>query len=111
MKKKRIRIHQNTLLMINRPDHIHLLISPESQTIAICVCTNKDKDAIQIRYTQRDCEIYSGDLMDRIVRLNDRIKENRTYRLTGVISENDRMITFRLDEAICTDDGKEPKRD
>ena len=103
MKKKRIRLNQNTLTLIGKPEHIHLLVNPNDQTIAICVCKDKDKDAIRIRYSSRDCEIYSKFLMERILKLSDRIQADKTYRITGYISENKKMITFRIDDAVCTE--------
>jgi hypothetical protein len=48
--------------------------------------------------------------MERILKLSDRIQADKTYRITGYISENKKMITFRIDDAVCTE-LREPKRD
>ncbi|MBQ8667579.1 MAG: hypothetical protein IJ526_12045 [Lachnospiraceae bacterium] len=89
---------------IDRPEYLHLLVNPENCAIAVCVCRKEDKDAIRICYSSRECEIYSKELMERILALSDKIKEHCTYKLAGQISKNKHMIMFNLEDAVDVDE-------
>ncbi len=89
---------------MNRPDYLHLLVNPENCAIAVCVCRKEDKDAIRVSHGSRECEIYSKELMEKILVLSDKIEEHCTYKLAGHISENKHMITFCLDDVVNVDE-------
>ncbi len=86
---------------MNNPGYIHLLVNPADSAIALCVCKKGDKDAIRIGYgSSRECEIHSKELMENIVSISNKIEGLCTYRLTGQISDNRKMVIFWLEDAV-----------
>ena len=104
MKKNRIRIHQKTLEVLKNPKYVYLLINPKNSGIALCACSGTDRDAIRLKQgTDRDCEIYSTELMDEIMRIGNRLDSHGSYRLLGQQKDDGRMVVFRMDDAIIID--------
>ena len=94
-----------TLRLMNNPDYIHLLVNPSDSAIAICVCKKDDKDAIKAgRSSSRECEIYSSELMENIVSVCEKLNGEHTYRLTGQLSDNKKMVIFWLNDAIVVEE-------
>ncbi len=94
-----------TLRAMNNPDYIHLLVNPADSAIAICVCKKGDKDAIKAgRRSSRECEIYSSELMENIVSITDKLSSERTYRVAGQLSDNQKMVIFRLGDAVVVEE-------
>ncbi|SDJ31800.1 hypothetical protein SAMN04487760_10546 [Lachnospiraceae bacterium G41] len=101
MKKNRIRIHKNTLTMLDYPDYIYILVNPEKRKIAVCRANNTDKDVIHITSTHCSyCDIYSTELMEQISSLNENIISNLSYRLQGEKKNNYIAFDIRLFEII-----------
>ena len=95
MKKNRIRIHKNTMKILDYPDYIYILVNPHKNKIAICPANNTDKDVIHITSGKRSyCDIYSTELMTQISSLNENIKSNLSYRLFGEKKNN--YVTFDI---------------
>ncbi len=96
MKKNRIRIHKNTLMILEYPEFIYILVNPQKKRIAICKAKNTDKDVIHISpHRCSYCDIYSTELMEKISALNENIMSNLSYRLSGEKSNN--IVTFDID--------------
>lgn len=94
---------QKTLEMIDRPEYLHLLLNPDSYELALSVCKKWDKDAIRVYYTRKCCEIYSIKLMQKMVSLDCRVRKDYIYKLAGQISQNKKMVTFRLNDAVMVE--------
>ena len=99
MKKRRLRIHKQTLKMMNNPECIYIWVNPEQKVIAICACENNSKDALKVP-TGRNCEIFSTSLFEELMNLNVGFQENSTYRLTGVLSQGQKVARFNILENL-----------
>lgn len=96
-----MRIHKNTLKVLEYPDYIYILVNPETKRIVLCRAKESDKDAIHIPKEVRSyCDIYSTDLMGKISELNDNITLNVSYRLTGEARANHVVFDIRIIERI-----------
>ena len=97
MKKKRIRIHKNTLRYLNNPKYVYLLINPEKKVLAIKSSNVKKRDAVKIDYnSEKDCEIYSISLIEQMSSLKDAVNASTTYKLFGRTYTNNGIIEFDI---------------
>ena len=53
--------------------------------------------------TDRDCEIYSTELMDKIMQIGNRLDCHGSYRLFGQQKEDVRMVVFKMNDAVIID--------
>ena len=95
MKKRRIRIHQKTLKLMNSPEYIYIWVNPDDMEIAICNADKSSKDALKI-HSGHECEIYSTFLFSKLKKTAPCLKENRTYKLAGILSRDNRVARFSL---------------
>ena len=95
MKKKRIRIHKQTLHLLSDPQYIYIWVHPEERAIAICVCDKSSKDAVKI-LPKRECEIYSTELFVELGRLQPDWSSGSTYRIQGMIENTNMIAKFYL---------------
>ena len=102
MKKHRLRIHKQTLNMMNNPEYIYIWINPNDKAIAICSCEQSNKDALKIP-TKRECELYSTGLFEELKCLNVGLLDGCTYRLTGSVSQGKKVARFNIIENISID--------
>ncbi|SCW67175.1 hypothetical protein SAMN02910456_02504 [Ruminococcaceae bacterium YRB3002] len=102
MKKRRIRIHKQTLKMMNNPEYIYIWVNPEDLVVAICSCDGSNKDAVKVK-DKRECEIYSTTLFEELKRTNmgAGLSENCTYRFAGSVNKGNKVATFRIDNINC----------
>lgn len=96
MKKSRLRIHKQTLQMMNNPPYIYLWVNPEQKTIAIRAGADNGRDMISTQ-KKRDFEVYSTALFYELRRLNRDMQDDCTYRLKGSV-KNSTIAEFSLDE-------------
>ena len=96
MKKKRIRIHKNSLKYLKNPKYVYLLINPNKKYIAIQRCDKKKRDAIKVSYSSdKDCEIYSYGLLEQMAQLEHSLNEQTTFKLYGHPYNNE-IIEFNI---------------
>lgn len=101
MKKNRIRIHKTTLRLLMNPKFIHILINPEKNTIAICPSLHKGRDTLSIQCrSDYDCELYSKDLMYQISTLKSEISPNTSYRVEGIVDEENIAVVFDISNIV-----------
>ncbi len=99
MKKRRIRIHKQTLKQMNNPEYIYIWVNPDDLSIAICSCESSNKDAIKVSF-KRECELYSAGLFKEL-KSSDKVNfEERTYSLNGVISQGKKVAKFNILENL-----------
>ncbi len=97
LKKNRIRIHKKTLRYLNNPNYVYLLIHPGKKVLAIKGCSKKRRDAVRIDYdNNKDCEIYSFELIAQMALLKPKVDELSTYRLYGRTYEKNGVIEFDI---------------
>ncbi len=99
MKKRRIRIHKQTLRNMNNPEYVYIWINPKENTIAICACDKENRDAVRVK-TSKDCEIYSAALFYELGRLNRDLDDDCTYRINGKLKRGDRISEFSMGDAF-----------
>ena len=90
--------------ILRNPKYVYLLINPNDSGIALCACSKADRDAIRLKQGgDRECEIYSSELMDEIMQIGKRLDCNSSYKLLGQQKDNRRMVIFKMDDAIIID--------
>lgn len=97
LKKQRIRIHNNTLHLLEDPIYIDLLVNPDQRVIAVRATEKKHTSSHKIIYnTQQDHELYSKILLEQLRILHPELKKHRTYRLYGKIVPEKKLIIFNM---------------
>ena len=107
MKKSRMRIHKQTLHLLNEPPYIW--VNPKEKTIALCAGDEKRKDAIQIN-SNREAEVYSSGLFYELRRLNRDMQDDCSYRIEGKIIKDNTVAEFDVLNVIRTQDHKRMER-
>ena len=97
LKKQRIRIHKQTLHMLNDPCYVQFLVNPDQQTIAIKVCTRHARLAHKISYKASvDCDFYSKELLFQLHTVCPELVDGYTYRLPGVVYTDKGLAIFHM---------------
>ena len=84
--------------MMDNPEYVCICIAPNKKAVAICPCDENNKDAIRLK-SSRDGEIYSLRLFDELVSLRPDFRLDRSYRITGAVSETKIAEFFISDES------------
>lgn len=109
MKKNRIRIHKTTLRLLMNPKFIHILINPEKNSIAIFPSLNKGRDTLSVPCrTGQDCELYSKDLLYQISTLKPDINNATSYRIEGIVDEENIAIVFDISNIVPLNEKEYP---
>ena len=99
MKKKRIRIHKQTLRLLDNPGYIQLLVNPEQKTIAIKVCNASAQQVHKILYKPSvECDLYSKELMYQLNTVCPELISGYTYRLFGKLLPEKGVALFQMTE-------------
>lgn len=103
LKKRRIRIHENTIRALHNPEYIVLLVHPEERTLAVMCSQPSDKRAhrVPIRAKERckSYELYSTSLIQNLLALNPEWVDNFSYRMVGQPITNKGMVMFHMSQA------------
>ena len=111
MKKKRIRIHKQTLCLLNNPGYIQFLVNPEQKNIAIKVCSESARQVHKITYKPSvDCDFYSKELMYQLYTVCPELKTGFTYRLSGRILPQKGVALFQMSTLLPVEDIKDKKK-
>ena len=98
LKKQRIRIHKQTLYLLNNPRYIQLLVNPEKKAIIIKTCNKNDYQAHRINYGySKDCEFYSKELVKQLSIVSSNLTEGHTYRILGILHSDAGFALFQMD--------------
>lgn len=104
-KKNRIRIHKNTLRVLNYPDYVLLLINPSAQLVAVKACDGKDARAHRVPKqlaAKQSFEIYSSTLMSQLRQCSLVLDENETLRVMGNHINHMGVVQFEIkSSSIC----------
>lgn len=104
-KKCRIRIHKQTLALLDNPKYIQLLIHPEKKIILLCPKSTYTPACERIRWEQISekncCEIYSTSFVEKLMLLCNNWDENISYRLTGTLLPSQNVILYHMEDAVC----------
>ena len=101
MKKRRVRIHRQTLHLMNDPEYVYIWVNPEDKEIAICSCEERSKDALKVP-NSKNCDLYSSDLFFTLKKTDLGLAEDKTYRFQGQISKGNKVARFNIKESVCS---------
>ena len=101
LKKNRIRIHKQTLHMLEDPEYIQLLVNPDKKLIAIRKSISKDHLAhrISLDNLSGNCyELYSRELLDNLMKVESSLEWNQSYRIYGFLDSKAEVAQFRMND-------------
>lgn len=101
LKKNRIRIHKQTLHMLEDPEYIQLLVNPDKKLIAIRKSISKDHLAhrISLDHLSGNCyELYSRELLDNLMKVESSLEWNQSYRIYGFLDSKAGVAQFRMND-------------
>ena len=105
LKKPRIRIHKQTLRLLNNPKYCHLLINPEDQIIALQGHAEKTPQSHKISYgSPHSADIYSTELLQQLQILNPNLVSGKTYHIPGHVYPGRGIAVFHMGKCTPVDD-------
>ena len=102
LKKNRLRIYKQTLHMLDDPEYIQFLVSPEKRVLAVRRTADDERSAIKIYWTtlkdrNQCCEFYSKPFVSRLGRLLNRKDDDFcTHRMYGRVDQRRKRVFFDL---------------
>lgn len=102
MKKERIRIHRNTMRVMDFPPYFRLLINPSTKCIIIETCEEKSAGAYRVGNlpsTKSSLELYSRNLVHEIATCAG-FEGYTSVRLCGHQIRGQNAVFFRLESGI-----------
>lgn len=101
LKKQRIRIHSNTLHLLENPAYIDLLINPDLKILAVRPSKDSYPFSHKITYnTQQDHELYSKVLLSQLRVLHPELEVRNSYRLYGKFIPEKQIILFEMNRML-----------
>ena len=103
-KKSRLRIHKQTLALLDNPQYIQLLVNPEKKIILLCPVSSYQAACERIKWEQlsesKCCEIYSTSFIEKLMLLSDDWNENMSYKLNGTLLPKQKVIMYHMQDAV-----------
>ena len=104
LKKQRIRIHNNTLHLLDDPAYIDLLVNPDQKILAVRASKSSFPFSHRIIYnTQQDHELYSKVLLRQLRILHPDLESHNSYRLYGRYIQDKQLVLFEMDNMFRLD--------
>ena len=104
LKKQRIRIHNNTLHLLDDPSYIDLLVNPCQKILAVRASKSSFPFSHRIIYnTQQDHELYSKVLLRQLRILHPDLETHNSYRLYGRYIQDKQLVLFEMDNMFRLD--------
>lgn len=101
IKKSRIRIYRTTLTQLGLPKYIQLLVNPNDRMIAVRGLDKRCKESHIVSFshmrTDYSYELYSKELITTLMSLREDLDGNCTYKLTGEVYPDSKVVLFSLD--------------
>ena len=99
--KNGLTFNKSVIMKLNYPRFVNLLISKDKQMIAICPCEEKDPNRAPFYNPQKNSNVLSvrwnhKDLLNTICALADWDLSLSSYRIDGVLIEEERAMLFDL---------------
>ena len=106
LKKRRIRVHRQTLQLLNEPKYIQLLVNPDTKIIALQSQKEKTSLSHRVAYNKghHNFELYSGELLLQLQRVNAFLTAGNTYRIAGHIYPQRGLAVFHLEDSTPIDE-------
>lgn len=103
-KKSRLRIHKQTLALLDNPQYIQLLVNPEKKIILLCPVSSYQAACERIKWEQlsesKCCEIYSTSFVEKLMLLSDDWNKNMSYKLNGTLLPKQKVIMYHMQDAV-----------
>ena len=107
-KKRRLRIYNQTLALLDNPEYIQLLVNPEKKMILLCPATSRQASCERIKWKQLNenqcCEIYSTSFVEKLMLLSNVWDKNMSYKLTGTLLPKQKFILYHMEDAVSLTD-------
>ncbi len=106
LKRRRVLIHRSTLRTLDHPRNIRFLLNKKNGRVAVQSCEAIDRDnfAVPDLKPSETFEITSINFLKVVYGLA-KWDEERTYRVSGKLFKENRLVEFRLDDAeLISDD-------
>ena len=101
LKKQRIRIHNNTLHLLDDPSYIDLLVNPCQKILAVRASKSSFTFSHRIVYnSQQDHELYSKVLLRQLRILHPDLESHNSYRLYGRFVQDKQLVLFEMDNML-----------
>ena len=109
--KHRVRIHKNTLRLLQNPRYIELLVNPKKQGFIIRTSSNnKNAHHIMIEHLPARkpyVELYSREFIQEICSVSEKLEPYRSYRIEGCMSNGCDAAFFALEDSVVLNSGKD----
>lgn len=100
LKKYRIRIHKQAIGLLGVPNYIQILINPSLKLLGIQALDTRTYASHKINLQQlqpdNSYELYSKYLIEKLQSIVPGLDTGCSYRLTGKLDEEKRVIMFSL---------------
>jgi len=108
-KRNRIRINKKVLKCLNNPDFVRLLINPDTRTIAIEACDDKEplrhRIPIYIKNTKQCFEIRSQSFFDQLAE-HTQWDTSHSYKVCASAQAGEQLLLFRFEDAFVSVGGR-----
>ncbi len=101
-RKNRIRFYKSLLQALGSPKYIHLMVNPETKTIAVQSIPKEERGCIVINshlWKENSYEIYSQFLTHQLFQTLGWIDTTVSYRLKGKVLPSDSAAVFLSTDA------------
>lgn len=113
-KRSRIRINKKALYSLNNPDFIRLLINPETRTIAIESCDDKEplrhRIPVYVKNSKQCFEIKSLSFFEQLAE-HTKWDTSHSYKVCASALAGRQLLLFRFEDAFVSVGGKPVIRD
>ena len=105
LKKHRIRIHKQTLRLLNNPKYCQLLVNPDNQIIALQGQAEKTPQSHKVSYgAPHGSDLYSKELIMQLQIVNTSLISGKTYRIPGRVYPGRSIAVFHMEKCTPVDD-------
>lgn len=98
-----IRIHKQTLHMLNNPEYIQILVNPNDKIVALRPANPNITKAERINWNRINdnhcCEMYSKSLINQLINLLPESNNICSIKLKGTHYQKENLIAFNMMDA------------
>jgi len=98
-RKHRIRFFKTLLSALGNPKYIQLMVNVEKKLLIVRYSEKEDRSTIKIcsNIEKNDCyEVYSMKFIHKLLNLIGSTDNSNSYRLSGLLSQAERVVVFPL---------------
>lgn len=103
MKRRRVLIYRSSLCALGMPSNIRFLLNMKQKKVAVQACEAIDRDFFKVPEIidggKDQYEISSVNFLKMVYKLAE-WKDDGTYRISGVVFPENRLVEFELGDAV-----------